>query len=95
MVLISIREDCAIYVIIYSVPEETTKLELHDYAISQMLGPFEIVGITEKLDEKTLSRKVSFENSLNAPLSPHWPHIWQVRLHLRVRNKDTVSGGAL
>jgi len=34
---------------VYDVPEETTRQELHNYVMSQMLCPFEIVAITERL----------------------------------------------
>lgn len=34
---------------VYEVPEETTGKELHNYVMSKMLGPFEIVAITERL----------------------------------------------
>ena len=34
---------------IYSVKEEMTHREIHDYVMGQMLGPFEIIAITERL----------------------------------------------
>lgn len=34
---------------IYEVKEETTHKEIHDYVMSKMLGPFEIIAITERL----------------------------------------------
>jgi len=34
---------------IYEVPEETNDNEIHKYVMSQMLGPFEIIGMTEKI----------------------------------------------
>lgn len=35
---------------IYEVPEETTGDELYNYVMSQMIGPFEIVSMTERLN---------------------------------------------
>jgi len=35
---------------VYEVPEETSGQDLHNYVMSQMLGPFEIVAITERLN---------------------------------------------
>jgi hypothetical protein len=34
---------------IYEVTQETTNEELYNYAMSQMMGPFEIIAITDKL----------------------------------------------
>ena len=35
---------------VYEVPEETSGKDLNDYVMSKMLGPFEIVAITERLN---------------------------------------------
>ena len=35
---------------IYTVDEDTTNQEIHDYVMSQMLGPFEIIAITSKVN---------------------------------------------
>jgi hypothetical protein len=35
---------------VYEVMEETSGKDLNDYIMSQMLGPFEIVAITERLN---------------------------------------------
>lgn len=34
---------------VYEVPKETSGKDLNGYVMSQMLGPFEIVAITERL----------------------------------------------
>jgi hypothetical protein len=34
---------------IYEVNEEMTNKEIHDYVMSKMLGPFEIIAITERV----------------------------------------------
>ena len=34
---------------IYSVSEEMTHKQIHDYVMSKMLGPFEIVAITDRI----------------------------------------------
>lgn len=40
---------------VFEVPDETLEQELHDYVMSQMLGPFQILAITERL---SLDRKI-------------------------------------
>ena len=36
---------------VYTVDENTTNQELYEYVMSQMLGPFEVIAITEKLSQ--------------------------------------------
>jgi hypothetical protein len=46
---------------IYEVPEDMEKHELKKYVESKMLGPFEVIGISDKID---FDRKVDFSNAL-------------------------------
>lgn len=34
---------------IYEVPESMTDAEIYNYVMSKMLGPFEVMGMTEKI----------------------------------------------
>ena len=44
---------------VYEIPEDTTREELYKYVMSKMLGPFEIVAMTERLN---LDSKMSVLN---------------------------------
>jgi hypothetical protein len=46
---------------ICEVPEDMEKNELKKYIESKMLGPFEVVGISDKIN---FDRKVDFSNAL-------------------------------